>query len=417
MVMKQSSQADLTRDEEGLQKPSYSLLQRLLRMMAFDKKEPFEGVKIPEAQLRNMFERNIKKLDAGMVFEEKENLFQALVAELYGYGPLQPLFEDPEISDILVNGSEDIWIDRNGQMSKTDIRFENEAHLMRVLMRMVANRGKQLNKLCPYVDLQLEDGSRLHVLIPPVAAQPTMALRRCFKELFTLEVLCTNGSIPREIATYLIGAVQSGVNILISGGASAGKTTLLNALAAHIPPGERVVTIEQTKELRIDHPHVVALEGQSANSEGVGEISLQSLLRSALRLRADRIIVGEVRGLEVFEMIQSMNVGHRGSLATIHANSPKDALRRLEMLTLMSGAQISSEVAREFVYSGIELVVQVKRNPFGNRSLTHVFEIYDGPEGRDLRKVYQMEDHSKTQPKEDVPESDDDSSENETAAL
>ncbi len=417
MLMEYSSQANLKGEGEELQTSSYALLQRLLRMMAFDDKEKFDGAQIPEAQLRNMFDRNIKKLDAKMVPEDKETIFQALVAELYGYGPLQSLFEDPEVSDILVNGPEDVWIDRNGQMHRTDIRFENEAHLMRVLMRMVVNRGKQLNELCPYVDLQLEDGSRLHALIPPVVAHPTIAFRRCFKELFPLELLCTNGSIPREIATYLIEAVQSGVNILISGGASAGKTTLLNALAAHIPKEERVVTIEQTKELRIDHSHVVSLEGQSSNSEGVGEISLQSLLRSALRLRADRIIVGEVRGLEVFEMIQSMNVGHRGSLATIHANSPKDALRRLEMLTLMSGAQISSEVAREFVYSGIDLVVQVKRSLNGSRRLTHVFEIHEGAQGRELREVYQLEDVSKTHSEKDNPESENNFPENETATL
>jgi pilus assembly protein CpaF len=303
-------------------------------------------------------------------------LEEELAAELHGIGPLEGLVRDHTVSDILVNGPYDVWVDRHGRLERTDVRFDDEAHLLRLLARLTAAHGRHIEEATPYVDVRLADGSRLHAMIPPLTAGgPVMAIRRARTTPLRLEHLCAAGTLSPDMGAFLCAAVEAGLNILISGGASTGKTTLLNILAQAIPHTQRVVTIEETAELRIVHPHVVSLETRLPNIEGRGEVTMRTLVRNALRMRADRIIVGEVRGAEVFEMLQAMNVGHSGSLTTVHANSADDALRRLEMLALTGSVELPSRVIRELLGSAFHVAVHMTRLAGGARRVVSIGEI------------------------------------------
>ena len=306
---------------------------------------------------------------------EREGLEGELVAEAAGLGPLAPLFADATVSDILVNGPDDVFVDRFGRLEKTAIRFDDADHLLRSIARLVSAEGRHIDEASPLVDVRMRDGSRLHAIVPPLAPAPVLSIRRARSIPFRLEQLCAAGTLSEEMGEHLAGYVRSGVNIVISGGVGSGKTTLLSVLSGFIPPHERIVTIEETAELRLPHPHVVTLESRLPNIEGRGEVTLRTLVRNALRMRADRLIVGEVRGPEVFDMLQAMNTGHEGSLTTVHANSPDDALRRLENLVLLAGFPLPSRAIRELLAATIQVIVQLRRFPDGARRIVRIAEV------------------------------------------
>jgi len=323
---------------------------------------------------------------------ERARLENELVAELTGLGPLDPLFADPTISDILVNGPAEVWVDRFGILERTEVRFDDENHLRRLLMRMVSAHGRHLDEASPMVDVRLADGSRLHALLPPLCATgPVVSIRRSRSVPLRLDELFANGTLTEPMGDLLAAAVRSGLNLVVSGGAASGKTTLLNVLSRFIPPHERVVTIEETAELRLDHPHVVALEARLPNVEGRGEVTVRSLVRNTLRMRPDRLIVGEVRGPEVFDMLQAMNSGHEGSLTTVHANTPADALRRLENLVLMGGFDLPSRAIRELLGATLHVVVQMTRFADGTRRVTSIGEVAWAGGELDSRELFRFE--------------------------
>ncbi|UTW08469.1 CpaF family protein [Pseudomonas benzenivorans] len=353
------------------------LHQRLIESIELGESETLAD----SAALRGRIEGLIERLeeDLGRAIEAPTRLVlgEQVLQEVQGLGPLAPLMIDPSVSDILINGPHDVWVDRRGQLSRTELEFDNEAHLRRFLDRLVAAQGKHLDSNCPAVDARLPDGSRLHAMIPPLCAKgPVVSIRRFIEAQDSAEALVDNAMLSRAMLDLLGLAVNAGLNILIAGGAAAGKTTLLNGISQFIPAGERVITIEESAELQLRHPHVVTLEARQGNSEGRGQVDLRMLLRNALRMRADRIIVGEVRGHEVFEMLQAMTVGHDGSLSTVHANSPEDALKRLESLALLADVGLPREAIREIIGSAIQLVVQVARFRDGSRCVTSIGEVF-----------------------------------------
>jgi len=306
---------------------------------------------------------------------QRDELERELVAEASGLGPLAPLFNDATVSDILVNGPDDVFVDRFGRLEKTSVRFDNSAHLLHLVGRLVSSCGRHIDEGSPYVDVRLKDGSRLHAMVPPLAPSPVVCIRRARAIPFNLEQLCAADTLTPAMADLLTRYVLEGRNIVISGGVGSGKTTLLSVLAGLIPHQHRVVTIEETAELRLPHPHVVSLEARLPNVEGQGEVTLRTLVRNALRMRADRLIVGEVRGPEVFDMLQAMNTGHEGSLTTVHANSAADALRRLENLVLMAGFPLPSRAIRELLAATIHVIVQLRRFADGTRRVVRIEEV------------------------------------------
>jgi pilus assembly protein CpaF len=306
---------------------------------------------------------------------ERAQLEDEVVAEVTGAGPLEPLFADPTVSDVLVNGPDEVWVDRFGRLELTGVRFDSDEHLLRLLGRLVASQGRHLDEAMPYVDVRLPDGSRLHALIPPLAAHPVMSVRRQRPVPFRLEELRSCGTVSALMADFLAAAVRNRLTVLVSGGTATGKTTLLSVLSSFIPRHERIISIEETAELRLDHPHVVPLEARLPNIEGHGEVTLRTLVKNSLRMRPDRIIVGEVRGPEVFDMLQAMNTGHDGSLTTVHANSPDDALRRLENLVLMGGFELPSRAIRELLGAAFDLIVQIARFADGTRRVSSIREV------------------------------------------
>lgn len=312
--------------------------------------------------------------------------------EIHGLGPLAPLLANPEISDILVNGPHDIWIDRGGRLERTAVRFDDERHLRRLVDRIVGMQGRHLDASSPHVDAMLDDGSRLHVVVPPISTRGTIvSIRRFRARRFEEAELLAQGFCSAQQLELLRLAVESRCNIVIAGGAAAGKTVLLNFLSRYIPPDERVVTVEETAELRLDHPHVVSLETRPPNIEGRGGIGLRELVKTALRMRADRIIIGEVRGEETLDMLQAMNVGHDGSFTTVHASSVGDVLHRLESVALMGGASIPREVVRSMVVSAIDLILYVTRFRDGRRVITAVHEVARANGEKATREIFRFD--------------------------
>lgn len=308
--------------------------------------------------------------------QDRQRLEQQILEELGGSGPLAPLMMDPDISDILINGPDEVWIDRFGKLEKSQVRFDDEAHLRRIIDRMVSAHGRHLDTGSPMVDARLKDGSRLHAIIPPLCARGTIvSIRRFRVKPFSPDELVDTGFINPAMLELLRLLVAARVNIVVSGSAATGKTTLLNMISRFIPGDERIVTIEETAELRLEHPHVIPLESRPANAEGRGGVGLRGLVKNALRMRADRIIVGEVRGAEVFDMLQAMNVGHDGSLTTVHANSPEDVLPRLESLVMMGDIAMSPEAIRRMIGSSIHIIVHLVRFRDGSRRVTSIREV------------------------------------------
>jgi pilus assembly protein CpaF len=315
---------------------------------------------------------------------ERERLVNDVQHELFGLGPLEPLLKDPTISDILVNSHDTIYIERRGKIEATTVRFKDDEHLMRVIERIVSSVGRRIDESSPMVDARLQDGSRVNAIIPPLSIDgPVLSIRRFGSDPLRISSLIENKALTKDIADMLQMVVHARLNVLISGGTGAGKTTLLNALSAFIPENERIVTIEDSAELQLQQPHTVRLETRPPNIEGRGEVTQRDLVRNALRMRPDRIVIGEVRGGEAIDMLQAMNTGHDGSLTTIHANTPRDALARLETMIQMTGMRLSDRAMRQQVASAINLVVQVARLSDGGRRVTSISEI-TGMEGETI---------------------------------
>ncbi len=318
---------------------------------------------------------------APLAAPERERLIGEILNELFGLGPLEPLLEDHAISDILVNGASNVYIEKHGVLKRTNVSFTDDQHLMRIIDRIVSMVGRRVDEVSPMVDARLKDGSRVNVIIPPLSLDgPIVSIRRFGYDPLTADNLIENNSLTPDMLQLLAGAVEARLNIVISGGTGAGKTTLLNVLSAFIPLAERIVTIEDAAELQLKQEHVVRLETRPPNIEGKGVIRQRQLVINALRMRPDRILVGEVRGEEALDMLQAMNTGHEGSLTTVHANTPRDAISRLETMVAMAGLNLIDKAIRQQIASAFDLIVQVTRLTDGGRKITSISEI-TGMEG------------------------------------
>jgi pilus assembly protein CpaF len=305
-----------------------------------------------------------------------ENLSEDMVDELAGYGPLETLIKDERVNDILVNGAKQIFVEREGKLEATTMRFIDDEHVLRVIRRILAPLGRRIDESSPMVDARLPDGSRVNAIVPPLALNgPCLSIRKFRKDPLLAQDLIQLGSFDRDMLDFLTAAVEKRCNIIVSGGTGAGKTTLLNVLSRSIPPGERIVTIEDAAELQLDHEHVVRLETRPPNIDGAGEVTARDLVRNALRMRPDRIILGEVRGREVMDVLQAMNTGHDGCMSTVHANNPSDAMLRLEMLAGLAGFQGSEGTLRQMIAAAVELVIQISRMPNGQRRVVSITEV------------------------------------------
>jgi pilus assembly protein CpaF len=332
-------------------------------------------------QIREITNRLLLEESAPLSLAQRQFVTRRIEDEVMGHGPLEPLLADPTISDILVNGHDQVYIERRGKLELTEVRFNDDAHLMNIIDRIVSAVGRRVDESSPMVDARLKDGSRVNVIIPPLALDgPMMSIRRFAIELLTVEDLTRLGTINESLGRVLNGIVLGRLNVVISGGTGAGKTTLLNILSGFVPTTERVVTIEDSAELQLQQPHVVRLETRPPNIEGKGEVAQRDLVRNALRMRPERIIVGEVRGGEALDMLQAMNTGHDGSLTTVHANSPRDALGRIETMVSMTGITFPMKALRAQMASAINIVIQIARDEDGRRRVTSLQEI-NGMEG------------------------------------
>ena len=312
---------------------------------------------------------------------ERQRLFETIVAEILGYGPIEPLLADDTITEIMVNGAKQVYIERAGKIVKTSLSFESDDHAMRIIDRIVAPLGRRIDESSPYVNARLPDGSRVNAIIPPLAINgPTLTIRKFSRTPLTIENLVEFGSITAESVEFLHACVVARLNVVISGGTGSGKTTLLNILSGFIPDDERIVTIENAAELQLRQEHVVTLESRPPNIEGKGEVTIRDLVINCLRMRPDRIVVGECRAGEALDMLQAMNTGHDGSLTTAHSNSPRDTLARLETMCLMSGMELPIRAIREQVASAIDLIVHQERMRDGTRKVVNITEV-QGMEG------------------------------------
>ncbi|WP_078409238.1 CpaF family protein [Priestia abyssalis] len=321
---------------------------------------------------------------------DKESLLTRILDEAVGFGPLEPLIHDDSITEILINGHNQVYVERKGKLEMTNVVFRDDSHVRHVIDRIVAPLGRRIDESSPMVDARLPDGSRVNAVIPPISLNGTLvSIRKFRKDPFQLEDLLGLNSLSGEMGQFLQAVVKAKMNVLISGGTGSGKTTLLNVAAGAIPFGERVITIEDSAELRLDRPNVVGMEARPANVEGRGEVTIRQLVRNALRMRPDRIIVGEVRGAEAFDMLQAMNTGHEGSLTTVHANSPADALRRVEAMVIMAGMDLPSHVIREYVVGALDFIVQATRLTDGTRKIISIAEIVTEEDGSNrLQEIF-----------------------------
>jgi pilus assembly protein CpaF len=308
---------------------------------------------------------------------EKESMLSRLIDESVGFGPLEALLKDEAITEILVNGPSEVFIEKKGKLQKSDVTFKNEEHVRHIIDRVVAPLGRRIDESSPMVDARLPDGSRVNAVIPPISLNGTLISIRKFKKTpFEMEDLMSYNTFTNEMAFFLESIVKAKMNILVSGGTGSGKTTLLNAMAKSIPVKERVITIEDSAELRLNRSSVVGLEARPANVEGTGEVSIRQLVKNALRMRPDRIIVGEVRGSEAFDMLQAMNTGHEGSITTVHANSPSDAISRVEGMVVMAGMDLPTHIIREYIVGALDFIVQAERLSDGTRKIMNISEVF-----------------------------------------
>ncbi len=344
-------------------------------------------------EVRNVADDLCRKRATALDSSGQRRMLTELMDEVFGLGPLEPLMADPAVTDILVNNAFEVYVERHGRLELTDVIFADDQHVLRVIQRVVSRIGRRIDEVCPMVDARLPDGSRINAIVPPLSLKgPVLSIRRFGDKPLDLNDLMANRSIQPEMVQFLSAAVDARLSFLISGGTGSGKTTMLNALSVCIPPGERIITIEDSAELKLQHLHVVSLETRLANTEGAGEITQRDLVRNSLRMRPDRILVGEVRGAEALDMLQAMNTGHEGSLTTIHANDTRDALSRLEMMVAMTGLEIPVHVVREYIAAGIKLVVHLARLKGGIRRVMRVSEIVGIRDGEyALEEIYGFE--------------------------
>jgi pilus assembly protein CpaF len=332
-------------------------------------------------QIRGTGRRLLETDSAPLNLDQRERILQFIEDEVMGLGPLEPLLADSKVADILVNGHDQVYVERRGRLELTDVKFNDDQHLMNIIDRIVSGVGRRVDESSPMVDARLVDGSRVNAIIPPLAIDgPMMSIRRFAVERLGMEDLIAYGSVSEAAAKVLKAVVKGRLNVLISGGTGAGKTTLLNVMSGYIPHDERIVTIEDSAELQLQQPHTVRLETRPPNIEGKGEVTARDLVRNSLRMRPDRIVVGEVRGAEALDMLQAMNTGHDGSLTTVHANTPRDALSRIESMVSMTGISFPTKVLREQISSAVDVVVQVARHEDGRRRMISIAEI-NGMEG------------------------------------
>jgi pilus assembly protein CpaF len=328
--------------------------------------------------------RTLAEVSPQTVGESRDSVLDAVADEILGLGPIEKLIRDSAVSEVMVNGPELVYFEQAGVIYKTRIRFRDDEHIMRIIQRIVAPLGRRVDEASPYVDARLPDGSRVNIIIPPISYRgPLITIRKFLGDKYTIQDLVNVNTLSEPVAQFLADAIKAKLNVLISGGTGTGKTTLLNALSAFIGDRERIVTIEDPAEVRLQQEHVLGLEVRPANIEGKNEVTQRDLVRNALRMRPDRIIVGEVRGAEAFDMMQAMNTGHEGSLTTIHANSPRDALARLENMVLMAGYELPITAIREQIASAIHLIIQISRLADGSRRVVSVSEI-TGQEGNTI---------------------------------
>jgi pilus assembly protein CpaF len=333
---------------------------------------PAKRVEKIEQSLKDIYARTNLQLPEAV----REEFFKEVLDELLGYGPIQTLLEDPDISEIMVNGSKNVYIEREGQLVRTPVTFEDDDHVLRIIDRIILPLGRHVDADSPAVDARLPDGSRVNAIIPPLAIDgPSITIRKFRKDKLSISQLIEYGSITGGMAEFLRACVIARLNIVISGGTGSGKTTFLNVLSGFIPEKERIITIEDSAELQLQQAHVVRLETKTMNVEGRGAVTIRDLVRNSLRMRPDRIIVGEVRGGETLDMLQAMNTGHDGSLTTVHANSPRDTISRLETLTLMAGFDLPLKVIRQQISSAVDLIVQQSRLSDGSRKITAITEV------------------------------------------
>ena len=340
-----------------------------------------------EEEVRSLVEREAAVLDE----PDRRELCERVLRLATGLGPLEPLLADSSVDEVMVNGPESVWVERGGRLERADVRFAGEAELVHAIERILAPLGRRVDEASPLCDARLPDGSRVNVVIPPLALSgPCLMIRRFRREGFSLDDLVENGTLPFELSSFLARCVRARASILVSGGTGSGKTTTLGALSGALPESERIVTIEDAAELRLRQPHVVRLEARPPNLEGRGEVTIRQLVRNALRMRPDRIVVGEVRGAEALDMLMALNTGHEGSLTTVHANSPPDALRRVETLALMAGVGLPHSAVREQLASALQLVVHQARTPDGRRRVESVAEVVRLGDAAGTRELYTL---------------------------
>jgi pilus assembly protein CpaF len=331
--------------------------------------------------IQELFEQILTEENIVLSRPERARLFEQIAAEILGFGPLQPLLEDETITEIMVNGAKNIYIERKGKIHRVPVTFENNEHVLRIIDRIVAPLGRRIDEASPYVDARLPDGSRVNAVISPISlVGPVLTIRKFARNPITVDQLIQFGSISQEALQFLKACVESRLNIVISGGTGSGKTTFLNIISGFIPGDERIVTIENAAELQLRQEHVVTLESRPPNIEGRGEVTIRQLVINALRMRPDRIIVGEIRDEAALDMLQAMNTGHDGSMTTLHSNGPRDTMSRLETMTLMAGMDLPSRAIREQVSSAIDVVVHQERMRDGSRKIVNITEV-SGMEG------------------------------------
>lgn len=331
--------------------------------------------------IMDLFEQILNEENIVLSRPERQRLFEQISAEILGFGPLQPLLEDDSISEIMVNGPKNIYVERKGKIVRVPITFESNDHVMRVIDRIVAPLGRRIDESSPYVDARLPDGSRVNAVIPPISlVGPTLTIRKFSKNPITVDQLIQFGSVTSEAVEFLKACVIGRLNVVVSGGTGSGKTTLLNIMSSFIPNDERIITIENAAELQLRQEHVVTLESRPANIEGRGEITIRDLVINSLRMRPERVIVGECRGSETLDMLQAMNTGHDGSMTTAHSNSPRDTLARMETMTLMAGMDLPIRAIREQIAAAVDVIVHQERMRDGSRKVTHITEV-NGMEG------------------------------------
>ncbi|MDA7085782.1 CpaF family protein [Pseudomonas sp. SA3-5] len=355
----------------------YQQLLKVMDLSLLDSLEQADAVR----QIREICQRLLDDHNAPVSSTSRQLIIKQITDEVLGLGPLEPLLADSSVSDILVNGHDSVYVERFGKLQRTDVRFRDDQHLMNIIDRIVSSLGRRIDESSPLVDARLKDGSRVNAIIPPLAIDgPSVSIRRFAVDLLNTESLVQMGTLTPAIALMLKAIVRGRLNVLISGGTGSGKTTMLNVLSSFIPHNERIVTIEDSAELQLQQPHVVRLETRPSNIEGRGEVGQRELVRNSLRMRPDRIVIGEVRGAEALDMLTAMNTGHDGSLTTIHANTARDALGRIENMVSMTGATFPIKAMRQQIASAIDVVIQLERQEDGKRRLISVQEI-NGMEG------------------------------------